>query len=174
MNTANPYTRLARLAIETYVKNGRLIIVPANLPAALTSRQAGVFVSLHLPNGELRGCIGTIFPTRPSIAEEIIANAVAAATQDPRFDPVEKKELTNLEISVDILSKPKTISDSKLINPQKFGLIVTAGDGRSGLLLPDIPGVDTAGQQLSICRRKGGIGPDEPVTLQIFTVHRHG
>lgn len=124
------------------------------------------------PTGVLRGCIGTFLPTKKNVAEEIMHNSIAAATQDPRFPPVTEKELPNLVYSVDILSKPK-LAKKENLNPKKYGLIVVTKDGRRGLLLPDIPGVKTAEEQIQICKRKAGIGPNETITYQVFTVERH-
>jgi AmmeMemoRadiSam system protein A len=183
----DPYVELAKLAIETHVKSGKTV-TPEDLPAGLpngqsgtrrlpaeaVNKRAGVFVSLHQKNGALRGCIGTFSPVRTNIAQEIIANAMAAATQDPRFPAISENELPFLHYSVDILSEPKKIdSNTETLDPKKYGLIVSTPDGRRGLLLPDIPGVETAAQQVEICRQKAGIPRHEPVQMEIFTVERH-
>ena len=75
--------------------------VPHKIPAVLTQFGAS-FVTLKL-NGELRGCIGSVYPTKPLILD-IIDNAKNAAFQDPRFEPLTIEELEGLEISVSILS----------------------------------------------------------------------
>lgn len=167
------YLQLAKETVETYIKEGRVISPPENLPKEMLTKKAGVFVSLHLKDGSLRGCIGTFVPTKKNIALEIIANAISSATQDPRFPPVTEKELANLIYSVDILSASKTISKDKLSDPKKYGLIVSSQDGRRGLLLPDLPGVNIIEEQIKICRMKAGINPWEPVNYHIFTVERH-
>lgn len=168
----NPYIKLAKTTIETYVKTGKKISPSDGLSKKMLEKKAGVFVSIHKKNGSLQGCIGTFLPTKKNVAEEIIYNSIVAAIQDPRFPPVTKKELPNLVYSVDILSKPKLVKKENL-NPKKYGLIVATKDGRRGLLLPDIPGVKTAEEQVQICKRKAGIGSNETVTYQIFTVERH-
>jgi AmmeMemoRadiSam system protein A len=167
------YSKLAKETIETFIKEGHIISPPKNLPDEMLKKKAGVFVSLHLKDGSLRGCIGTFAPVQKNIAQEIIHNAICAATQDPRFPPVERKELENLFFSVDVLSASKNVSKDILSDPKKYGLIVSAQDGRRGLLLPDLPGVETIEQQISICRQKAGINPFEPVCYQIFEVERH-
>src|SRR4030042_3922466 len=136
------YVQLAKETIETYIKEGEVISPPKNLPKEMLTRRAGVFVSLHLKDSSLRGCIGTFVPTKKNIALEIMANAVSSATQDPRFPPVTEEELPKLTYSVDILSASKTISKDKLSDPKKYGLIVSSQDGRRGLLLPNLPGVN--------------------------------
>lgn len=177
----DPYVKLAKQTVETYIKTNKIISPPKDLPKEMLTRRAGVFVSIHkkergLPRGReapLRGCIGTFVPTKPNIAQEIIANAISSATRDPRFPPVTSKELPTLTYSVDILSASKTVSKDILSDPKKYGLIVSAQDGRHGLLLPNLPGINTIEEQIKICRMKAGINPWEPVTYRIFTVERH-
>ena len=167
----DPLVRLARLSLETYVKNGRRIGLPEGLPVELTKSRAGAFVSLK-EGGQLRGCIGTIYPTRACLGEEILYNAVSAGTEDPRFPPVAEKELGNLVYSVDVLGTPEPIASPEELNPKKYGVIVENGT-RRGLLLPDLAGVDTPDRQIAIARQKAGIEPEEPVKLWRFEVVRH-
>jgi AmmeMemoRadiSam system protein A len=165
------YVRLARETIESYIKQGKIITPPLGLPEAMINQKAGVFVSLK-KNGNLRGCIGTFMSTQENIAKEIIKNAISVAIDDPRFSPVTASELGDLTISVDVLSPPEEISDISELDPKKYGVIVSSGY-RKGLLLPDLEGVDTAGEQVDITRRKAGIYPDEKVKLYRFEVKRY-
>ena len=166
------FVRLARAVIEAWIGARKKLPLPADLPAELLDRRAGVFVSLHR-EGRLRGCIGTIRPVRGSIAEEIAANAVSAATEDPRFPPVGPEELESLEISVDVLSAPEEIASRAELDVKRYGVIVSKGS-RSGLLLPDLDGVDTVDEQVSIALRKAGIPERERgVRLERFEVVRH-
>ena len=171
MATEDPYVHLARQAFTAWVQEHTRIAVPDGLPADITGKQAGVFVSLHKA-GQLRGCIGTISATQPSIAEEIIQNAISACAHDPRFLPVKADELPEIECSVDVLGDAETIDTKAALDPQRYGVIVESGHKR-GLLLPALDGVDTVDQQVDIARRKAGIGKSEPVTLQRFEVIRH-
>jgi hypothetical protein len=143
---------------------------PDNLSEQLKGR-AGVFVSFK-KDGDLRGCIGTFQPTQPSIAEEIINNAIAAGTQDPRFWPIEIEEIPKLNISVDVLESPEHINSISELDPQKYGVIVRCGR-RSGLLLPMLEGVDTVEEQVEIAMQKAGIRPGEEIELFRFTVTRY-
>jgi AmmeMemoRadiSam system protein A len=133
-------------------------------------QRAGVFVSIK-KRGELRGCIGTFMPTRTNVAEEIVANAISSATQDPRFMPVEASELDDLEYSVDILTEPEPVRSTDQLDPRKYGVIVECGY-RRGLLLPDLAGVDKVEEQIEICRAKAGISDGEPIRLYRFRVER--
>lgn len=165
------YVRLARETIENYIKQGKKITPSMGLPEEMINQKAGVFVSLK-KNGNLRGCIGTFMPVQENIAQEIIKNAISAAVDDPRFSPVTASELGDLTISVDVLSPPEEISDISGLDPKKYGVIVSS-DYKKGLLLPDLEGVDTAGEQVDIARRKAGIYPDEKVKLYRFEVKRY-
>ncbi len=170
MADLHPLVQLAKDTIEGYVRHRKRPSPPAELTPEMRAR-AGVFVSLH-KHGELRGCIGTFQPTRDNVAQEIIQNAVSAATQDPRFYPVQPEELKDLEISVDVLSEPEPVAGYADLDPKRYGVIVQSG-WRKGLLLPDLEGVDTVEYQVDIARRKAGIGPDEPVQLYRFEVKRY-
>ena len=165
------YVRLARETVEQYVRFREKPAVPEGLPAEMTERRAGVFVSIH-KEGRLRGCIGTILPVRGCIAEEITDNAVSAATRDPRFDPIRPEELDKLEINVDVLTEPEQIDSKDQLDVKRYGVIVSSGN-RRGLLLPDLDGVDTVDEQVSIAMRKGGISPRDRITLERFEVVRH-
>ncbi len=164
------YVRLARLSLETYVKTGRRAALPEDLPVELTDRRAGVFVSLK-KDGRLRGCIGTISPITPCVAEEILANAVSAGTRDPRFPPVTKDELPWLVYDVDVLLSPEPATRGQL-DVKRYGVIVTAGR-KCGLLLPNLDGVENVEQQISIALQKAGIRSGEAYSLQRFEVVRH-
>ena len=176
----DPWVRVARASLEAWVRQGKRIHVPDDLPQDLAcalpdellSTRAGAFCSLK-KNGQLRGCIGTIAPVQDCLAREIAANAVSAASNDPRFEPVTPDELGELVLSVDVLGTPEDIAGEDELDPQRYGVIVSTSDGRRGLLLPNLDGVDTVEEQVSIARRKGGIGARERVHLQRFEVVRH-
>ena len=123
-------------------------------------------------DGKLRGCIGTINPTTASIADEIIQNAVSSGTRDYRFSPITKDELPRLEYSVDVLRPAEPISSKEELDIHKYGVIVRSGY-RSGLLLPNIDGINSVDEQISIAKRKAGIKEHEKFTLERFEVVRH-
>ena len=170
-NEESAYVKLARETIKNYIKHGKIITLPLDLPKEMINQKAGAFVSLK-KYGELRGCIGTFMPTQKNIAQEIIKNAVSAAVEDPRFSPVNVSELEDLSISVDVLSVPEEIKDISQLDPKKYGVIVSSGY-KKGLLLPDLEGVDTAEEQVDITKRKAGIYPGEKVKLYRFEVKRY-
>ena len=169
---ADPLVALARRTVESYVRD-RTLVEPEPLPG-LEQRRAGVFVSLHLPDGSLRGCIGTTQPTQPGVEQEIVRNAVSAATRDPRFYPVRPDELEGLDVSVDLLGEAEEVGGPEDLDPKRFGIIVQTADGRQALLLPDLEGVETVDQQVRISCRKGGIDPErDEYRIFRFEVERH-
>ncbi len=166
------YVRLARQTIEAYVGERRQISIPKDLPEEMYESRAGIFVSLK-EEGRLRGCIGTIAPVQKNIAEEIIANAISASTKDPRFHPVQPDELDKLVYSVDVLGTPEAITSPDELDVKRYGVIVTKGRKR-GLLLPNLDGVDTVEDQITIAKQKAGISTyDDDVQLERFEVVRH-
>lgn len=133
------------------------------------ARRAACFVTLK-KHGELRGCIGTLEPAELDLGREIARNAHSAAFQDPRFAPVGEDELEALVCSVDVLSPCEECEVADL-DPASYGVIVSAGP-RRGVLLPDLAGVETSGQQVGIALQKAGIRPQEPFQVRRFTVNR--
>lgn len=167
------YVRLARKTVNEIVEHGDLPEKDyTGIPAEMLDNRAGVFVSIH-KNGDLRGCIGTTGPVTSSIYEEIRRNAVSAALQDPRFFPIQPWELEDLEINVDLLGEPEPIASEDQLDPKKYGVIVSK-NGKRGLLLPDLEGVDTIEQQVSIAKQKAGLRAGEKgCSLERFEVTRH-
>lgn len=165
---ASPHTRLAKDAIRHYLETGD---VPEEAAKPPLDTKAAAFVTLHLDD-QLRGCIGTIQPAQSSLAQEIVVNAIDAATEDPRFPPVTAEELAELIISVDVLSPPTPAQYSQL-DPARLGLIAQ-WQGKRGLLLPDLPGVDSPEEQLKIVCAKANIPwpKSREAELYTFTVER--
>lgn len=161
---------LAKKSVEEFTKNRKIISPPESLSPEMAEK-AGVFVSIK-KNKELRGCIGTFMPSFENVAEETIRNAVSAASQDPRFEPVKEDELPDLVYSVDVLSAPEKVEDISELDSKKYGVIVSKGQ-RKGLLLPDLEGVDTVDDQLRIAKMKAGIMTNEKVDIFRFKVNRY-
>lgn len=171
--TANPTGRaalaLAREAVERYVRTGLAAEPPSDLAPELR-HPSGAFVTLRV-RGRLRGCVGTVAPARADVAREIVASAIAAACTDPRFPPVQPDELDVLEYEVDIVERLEAVKDVTALEPRLYGILVEA-EGRRGVLLPDLPGVDTAEQQVAIAVSKAGLPPEAKVQLHRFRVRR--
>jgi len=125
-------------------------------PEGALSRPCGAFVSLHgRQDHELRGCIGRVVVREP-LLETVREMAVAAATQDPRFEPVRAAELDGLAIEISVLEPPYPIR-AEQVAVGRHGLIVRHG-GHSGLLLPQVPvehGWDRERFLAMTCRKAG-------------------
>jgi len=169
----HPIVQLAKRTVEMFVRDRETprprMVVPE------MEEKAGVFVSIH-KHGQLRGCIGTFEPTQPNVAMEIIRNAVASATRDYRFfpdpGPVSADELPELTYKVDILTTPEPVRSESELDPKRYGVLVVY-EGKKGILLPDLPGVDSVTQQIEIARSKAGISPEDPARLYRFEVRRY-
>jgi AmmeMemoRadiSam system protein A len=163
---------LARLAVETFVTEHRIIEPPSVAVSSSLGQSSACFVCIKTADRKLRGCVGTVEPEQSSLAAEVVYNAIKAATRDPRFRPVSAPELRQLRYSVDILDclEPTRIED---LNPVVFGVVVVDGSGtRRGLLLPDIEGIGTAEEQIGVASRKAGIESHEPLKLYRFRTRR--
>jgi AmmeMemoRadiSam system protein A len=169
----NAYVKLAKNTVEIYFKTGKIPPLPDNLPKKFLTSRAGVFVSIY--NGEdLRGCIGTYLPTEPNLAEEIIQNSISAATGDYRFQPITEKELSKLFYSVYVLEEPREIKSLKELNPKKYGILIKSETGKSGLLLPDLEGINTVEEQLrAVCRKCGVNLSREKITVFKFSATKY-
>ncbi|HTG00047.1 MAG TPA: AmmeMemoRadiSam system protein A [Nitrospirota bacterium] len=167
----HPLVKLAKDTVERYIRERKIYEIPEEELTPELKERAGVFVCLKI-RGDLRGCIGTFQPTEPTIAQETVRNAISAATCDPRFECIRPSELDALEYTVDVLTEPVRISGTSELDPRKYGVIVQAGS-RRGLLLPDLEGVDTPEEQISIAMRKAGIPPGSVVDLFRFEVKRY-
>jgi len=166
---SHPLVRLAKEAVETFVRHGS-IIEPQDLSEEML-KQAGAFVCIKT-GGELRGCIGTLEATQANLALEVVRNAIDSATCDPRFPEVTPQELDGLCYSVDVLSPTEPVSGPEELDPKRYGIIVRLGP-RRGLLLPDLEGGSTVEEQISIAKDKACIPPEESPDLFRFTVRRY-
>jgi len=168
------HASLAREAIAKYIETGKILPVPSGLPPEFYEKKHGVFVSLQ-KGKELRGCIGTYQPSHENLAEEIILNAIAACSRDPRFPALVAQELSDIAIEVSVLSEPEKIANMSELDPRRYGIIVKCPDGRMGLLLPGLPGIDETGQQLSLVCQKGAINPavDKDMEILRFEVEKY-
>ena len=162
---------LARQAIKEYLKTGKIIDYKTTDKELL--EPAAVFVTLT-KRGQLRGCIGTTIPQFP-LYQAVINMAIAAATEDPRFEPMSLSELDEVKIEISILSPLKRVFSHKDIKEKVHGVVVRR-EGRSGLFLPQVwEQLPKKEQFLSeLCWSKAGLPPnawqDPKTELYVFTV----
>jgi len=162
--------QLAQRAVEKIVRQDQILKADSSeIDQQWLERKAGVFVTLK-KNGELRGCIGSYLPTQDNVAQEVIHNAVGAATRDHRFGSVTQNELSELSFEVQVLSEPEAITGPDQLNPDRYGIVVKSVPStqkevglkektKTAVLLPDLEGIDTAEKQISVACRKARINP---------------
>lgn len=165
----NPLVELAYNAIEAFLR-AHIRVSPPRTFYKILETKAACFVSLKKKNGDLRGCIGTVEHKEVTLGWEIISNAISAATRDPRFPPVQLKELPELEITVDVLERLRECNKESL-DPTEFGIVIEQGD-RRGVLLPNLPGVDAVDNQIAIAASKGGIDLNQDYRIFRFRSER--
>ncbi len=156
---------LARRAFDAYIARHEEIAPPAPLPSYLKTR-VGVFVSA-MRSGAPRCCMGTLYPTQTDAAEEIIANAVAAAGRDRRFPPIKPSERGQLRLIVSIVSPPHPITAGEIgsLDPTRDGLVVQHGD-RCGVILSGE--TDDTARMVAWGRLRAGARPTDSV--QFFRI----
>ena len=125
---------LARGALERYFETGGRLRVPAG--KGVLKEKRGAFVTLTV-EGDLRGCIGYPLPVKP-LDETVVEMAVAAASQDTRFEPLRPDEMGKLGIEISVLGLPEPVGDPGEVEVGRHGIIVSQGWNK-GLLLPQVP-----------------------------------
>jgi AmmeMemoRadiSam system protein A len=151
--------RIARQSIEAALDGRRAEVDAAELDEALR-QPSGAFVSLHTGDGALRGCIGSIEPVAP-LWQAIVSSAISAAFRDPRFHPLGKEELGNVELEISVMSPIGPVADVEEIEVGRDGLIISRGS-RTGLLLPQVA-TDYGWDRETFLRQtcvKAGLSPD--------------
>lgn len=141
---------------------------PAPVPDRRLDQRAATFVTLT-HDGELRGCIGSVRAQRP-LDEDVVANAIGAATRDPRFAPVTRAELDAIRVEVSLLSEPEFLEfqdESDLagqLRPGIDGLILFSGC-RSATFLPQVwEQLSEPAMFLAALKQKAGLAPDRPAS----------
>jgi AmmeMemoRadiSam system protein A len=157
---------------NAYSINGKIFEIDKVLRQHLLSEAADVFVSIK-SNGALRGCIGSVGSEDVASLYEKVAYYVGqAASRDTRFEPVEKAEFEMLTVSVDVLSPLEVVKSQSLLDHKRYGICVSDGVN-SGVLLPDIEGVDSVVEQMRIAANKGGFAVEEIKRIYRFSVDRY-
>jgi hypothetical protein len=165
----SPYTNIAYYTLRHhFLEDPDKPFLFPDVPENLYHIRRGCFVSLHTTDDALRGCIGTIEPQEKNLAEEIRQNSLSAAFRDHRFAPLTADEFFEINISVDVLTKPESISSTDALDPQIYGVIVSDGRSRRGVLLPGITGIDSREKQIRIVKQKAGLSGVNDAQLFYF------
>jgi MEMO1 family protein len=156
--------RIARRAAEAAFARDPLSPPPPR--GDYLQQNTGVFVTIKTSGGRLRGCMGSLQrAATPNVVAETWRNSRLAAFNDPRFPKVTPVELHNLRFEVSVLHSFEEIATQHLLDPLRYGVIVSTADGRRATLLPGIVGIETIEQQWRTVCQKGGIAHDETVRI---------
>ena len=152
---------LARKAIAQALK-GKALSDPGDFgvePTPAMNQIMGGFVTLTL-DGDLRGCIGEIFPRRP-LVQVVLDHALDAAFEDPRFSPLTAKEFQRVRIEISALTKPVPVASYKDIEIGRHGMVLEVGS-RSAVFLPQVATEQgwNLPTTLSYLAQKAGLPPD--------------
>lgn len=156
---------IARNALEAAVR-GKAYRLPRDVPPELTSRRAGVFLTL-VKGGKLRACWGTLEPQHRHIAEEIVAVARGVTTRDTRFPPLRVEEMDRVRIILTLVASPPQPASPARIRPREHGVLVRSGS-RSAVVLPHEG--RTVRRMLTLAKQKAGIRDGEPLEVHVFRV----
>ncbi len=168
---SHPLIDLAREAIRCFLATGEYLDVSG---MAGDGPACGLFVSLHDPprpgevEGDLRGCRGSVHPYEPTLYAAVVQEAVNSAVDDPRCPSIEPEEVDDIDITVYLLKPSEEVPSLKAWDPARYGIRGEGESGRRALLLPGIPGIESAEEQLFLTRRKAYLHPDEPATIYRF------
>jgi len=174
----NAKTNYAKIAFETilfYVSTGQIRKNDENKISPDLKLKRACVVSIYDSNNNLRGCIGDLFPKNNYLYDEIIENAIAAASKDNRFNPLSKDELNQIKVLVDVLSIPQKIETFNEIKPQKYGLYVKDKGGNSGFVMPGTKGIKTTDQLIEAVKKAAGLEDKDNKNLEfmIFKTARY-
>lgn len=163
--------RVARTAVAAHLDESSA--PPPFQAAGDLLRCQGVFVTLRGRKDQLRGCRGSPVPTQPDLVRETWQHAIESAFDDSRFPPLRADELDRVRFSVNLLGPLEPVASPSELDPALYGILVTGANGRKGLLLPGIKGIDTPADQLRLAKHKAGLKPTDHVTIQRFTAETY-
>lgn len=165
---------LAREAIRIFLEDFKLMKISGDLPPSLIKTKAGVYVTLERPSGEIRGLGGTIHPTRPNIASEIVSAAVAAGFHSPGFLPLNKVDLHGLRIKIDIIRDLTPVTKNHKLDLDLEGVLTETLDGRRGVILPGCHDSKTMTELINLACRQAKINPqEEHYKIFVFTTESY-
>jgi len=158
-------TNYARIAFETilfYVSTGQLKKTEESKISPDLKLKTACVVSIYDTENNLKGCMGNIFPQKPSLYQEIIENAIAAA------EMITKEDLNHIIVTVDVISSPQKVENFKELKPQKHGLYLKDNDGNSGFIMPGTKGVKTTEQLIDTAKKAAGIKTRENKDIEFM------
>ncbi len=142
-------------------------------PEGYLASQAGVFVTLRdKKSGEIRGRSGSVTPESENVIEETRQHAIGAAAGTEERGPVkDRRALNRLDVEVSVLGPLERVESIIELDPEIYGVVLTATKrGVHGVMLPNVPELNTVDKQLAAIRRQAGLRPDERLKIERFRV----
>ena len=162
------YAKIAYDAILFFISTGLVKKTdPMKISADLKLNRACV-VSIFDNNDKLRGRFGGILPREKFLFNEIVENAVSAASKDKNNEPIKSDELNQIKVCVEILSIPNRIEDFNELKPKKHGLFIEDSTGKTGFIMPNSKGIKTIDDQIKKVKEIAGITEKDNSVLEIL------
>ena len=168
------YAKIAFDAILFFVSTGQIRKTSeSKIPADLKLKMACI-VSIYDLNDNLIGQYGDVNSKNDFLYDEIIENAIGAASKDKDNVPIKNEQLNQIKVLVDVLSSPHKIEDKGELKPQKHGLIIKDKTGKTGFIMPNIKGIKTIDKQIEKVKSDYKITEDiENLELYYFKSTRY-
>ena len=149
-------TKLAKNITEQYVRTQNIPVFTHQVPEELAKQRACYVYLYQKPGQRLRASYGQPLPRCKSLADEIVNNTIKAINSSS-FINIRRADLASLSYSVAVLEAIQRISDITHLNPSVYGLYIVSDRGKSAVLLPDRPGIETPQDQYATAMRESGI-----------------
>ena len=167
------YAKIAYDAILFFVSTGKVKTTDENKISSDLKLNMACIVSIYDSDDNLINSFGGVEPLKGNLYEEIIENAIGAATKG-EAKTVSSGDLNQIKVCVDVLSVPHQVEDFSELKPHKHGLLVKNSKGKSGFIMPNIKGVKTFEKQLEIIREKTKITDNiSDLDIKYFKVTRY-
>lgn len=166
----NSPAKLAKAVAEHFIKTQTVLATSPQPPPELQRQRACYIYLYQKPGQRLRAVFGYPLPRYHNLAAEITANTVAAISQSSHF-AIRRADLSSISYSVAVLEAAQRINDYHHLDPRRYGLYLLSDQGKSAVVLPQRPGIETAQDQLATALRESGVNVrQEAVSLYRFGV----
>lgn len=162
------YAKIAFDAILFYVSTGQIRKTNADKISADLKLNRACIVSIYDLNNNLLGSYGDINPQHDILYDEIVENAIGAASIDENTEPIQSSQLIQMKVFVDVLSVPHKVEDLSELKPQKHGLLIQDSKGGIKYLMPSIKGINTIEQQLNRLKEEAGITEKDNTKIDLW------
>lgn len=162
--------KLAKTVAEHYIKTQTIPVLSSPQPPELLLQRACYVYLYQKPGQRLRAVFGRPLPQCNSLAHEITANTIAAISQAKHI-AIRRADLSSITYSVAVLEAVQRINDYHHLDPHRYGLYLLSDKGKTSVILPQRPGIESAQDQFATALREAGINiRQEAITLYRFGV----